>query len=75
MGAGRTSSPAYPAADIDYSYKTASTIYGILGVKVWIFKGEIIPKKKLPPPFPLKHRAVNSVAVNSLKIALVKADP
>jgi small subunit ribosomal protein S3 len=30
-------------ADIDYSYKTASTIYGILGIKVWIFKGEIIP--------------------------------
>nr|AYQ94256.1 ribosomal protein S3 [Chaetopeltis orbicularis] len=25
-------------AKIDYSYKTASTIYGILGVKVWIFK-------------------------------------
>lgn len=30
-------------ADIDYSYCTAKTIYGILGVKVWIFKGEIIP--------------------------------
>lgn len=30
-------------ADIDYSYKTAQTIYGILGIKVWIFKGEIIP--------------------------------
>lgn len=30
-------------ADIDYSYRTAKTIYGILGVKVWIFKGEIIP--------------------------------
>ena len=30
-------------ADIDYAYKTASTIYGILGVKVWVFKGEIIP--------------------------------
>jgi small subunit ribosomal protein S3 len=30
-------------ADIDYSYKTASTIYGILGVKVWVFKGEVIP--------------------------------
>nr|YP_009497999.1 ribosomal protein S3 [Gracilaria changii]ART65262.1 ribosomal protein S3 [Gracilaria changii] len=27
-------------ANIDYSYKTASTIYGILGVKVWLFKGE-----------------------------------
>ncbi len=30
-------------ADIDYAYCTAKTIYGILGVKVWIFKGEIIP--------------------------------
>lgn len=28
-------------ADIDYSYKTAKTIYGILGIKVWLFKGEI----------------------------------
>lgn len=27
-------------ADIDYSYKTAKTIYGILGIKVWLFKGE-----------------------------------
>ena len=26
-------------ANIDYSYRTASTIYGIIGVKVWIFKG------------------------------------
>lgn len=30
-------------ADIDYSYRTAKTIYGILGIKVWVFKGEIIP--------------------------------
>jgi len=27
-------------ADIDYSYKVAKTIYGILGIKVWTFKGE-----------------------------------
>ncbi|MGQ2964048.1 MAG: 30S ribosomal protein S3 [Agrobacterium sp.] len=26
-------------ANIDYSYKTANTIYGIIGIKVWIFKG------------------------------------
>jgi len=26
-------------ADIDYCYKTAQTIYGIIGVKVWIYKG------------------------------------
>lgn len=31
-------------ADIDYSYKTAHTIYGILGIKVWLFKGEKLPK-------------------------------
>lgn len=29
-------------ADIDYSTAEASTTYGIIGVKVWIFKGEII---------------------------------
>ncbi|MFB6274858.1 MAG: 30S ribosomal protein S3 [Halothece sp.] len=31
-------------ADIDYSYRTAETIYGILGVKIWVFKGEILPE-------------------------------
>nr|YP_010155994.1 ribosomal protein S3 [Cumathamnion serrulatum]QQY85313.1 ribosomal protein S3 [Cumathamnion serrulatum] len=29
-------------ADIDYAYARAQTIYGILGVKVWLFKGEQI---------------------------------
>lgn len=28
-------------ADIDYSYQTAKTIYGLLGIKIWIFKEEI----------------------------------
>ncbi|HBE18989.1 MAG TPA: 30S ribosomal protein S3 [Cyanobacteria bacterium UBA11149] len=38
-------------ADIDYSCRTAKTIYGILGVKVWIFKGEIIPgQEEIPAP-------------------------
>lgn len=30
-------------ADVDYAYATAQTTYGVLGVKVWIFKGEVIP--------------------------------
>lgn len=34
-------------ADIDYAYRTAQTIYGILGIKVWVFKGEIIPGQEL----------------------------
>ena len=29
-------------ADIDYGYAEASTTYGIIGVKVWIFRGEIL---------------------------------
>ncbi len=35
-------------ADIDYAYRTAKTIYGILGVKVWIFKGEVLPGQVEP---------------------------
>jgi len=36
-------------ADIDYSGCTAKTIYGILGIKVWVFKGEIIPGQDIQP--------------------------
>lgn len=32
-------------ADVDYGTAEAHTTYGIIGVKVWIFKGEIIPQK------------------------------
>jgi len=28
-------------ADIDYGFSEAATTYGMIGVKVWIFKGEI----------------------------------
>ena len=33
-------------ADVDYSIKEANTTYGKIGVKVWIYKGEILPTKK-----------------------------
>ena len=33
-------------ADIDYAMTEARTTYGKLGVKVWIYKGEILPSKK-----------------------------
>ncbi|MDD3187126.1 MAG: 30S ribosomal protein S3 [Bacilli bacterium] len=32
-------------ADVDYSHKEANTTYGKIGVKVWIYKGEILPLK------------------------------
>lgn len=31
-------------ADIDYATKRAQTTYGVLGIKVWVFNGEITPK-------------------------------
>jgi small subunit ribosomal protein S3 len=29
-------------ADIDYGFTEAKTTYGIIGVKVWVFKGEVL---------------------------------
>lgn len=37
-------------ADIDYSTSEANTTYGIIGVKVWIFKGEILDLHAAPAP-------------------------
>jgi small subunit ribosomal protein S3 len=31
-------------ADIDYGFAEAKTTYGVIGVKVWIFKGEVFDK-------------------------------
>ena len=31
-------------SNIDYSYQTAATAYGVLGIKVWIYKGDIFKK-------------------------------
>ena len=33
-------------ADVDYATATAFTTYGALGIKVWIFNGEVLPSKK-----------------------------
>lgn len=35
-------------ADIDYGFAEALTTYGMIGVKVWIFKGEVLPQPKAP---------------------------
>ncbi|MEM9990983.1 MAG: 30S ribosomal protein S3 [Bacteroidota bacterium] len=36
-------------ADIDYALVEANTIYGKIGIKVWIFKGEVLGKRDLSP--------------------------
>lgn len=33
-------------ANIDYGFAEADTTYGKIGVKVWIYKGEVLPQKK-----------------------------
>ena len=36
-------------ADIDYGFAEANTAYGKIGIKVWIYKGEVLPKKAAKP--------------------------
>jgi len=36
-------------ADIEYGFAEAKTTYGRIGCKVWIYKGEVMPKKKRIP--------------------------
>jgi len=36
-------------ADIDYALREAQTVYGKIGVKVWIFRGEVFGKRDLSP--------------------------
>ena len=34
-------------ADIDYSNYEANTIYGKIGIKVWVYKGDVMPQKRV----------------------------
>ena len=36
-------------ADIDYAWVEAQTVYGKIGIKVWLFKGEVLTKRELTP--------------------------
>jgi len=47
-------------ADIDYGVSEANTTYGIIGVKVWIFKGEVFDKPQTPETNPEETQAKNS---------------
>ena len=49
-------------ADIDYASVGANTIYGTLGVKVWIFKGEIYGRPDLSPNAALDNKPAASRA-------------
>jgi small subunit ribosomal protein S3 len=41
-------------ADIDYGFAEANTTYGKIGIKVWIYKGEVLPAAKIPVKAPVR---------------------
>jgi len=50
-------------ADIDYGFGEARTTYGVIGVKVWIFKGEVFDKEELSkPPVDTETAAADAAA-------------
>ena len=46
-------------ADIDYGFAEARTTYGVIGVKVWIFKGEVFGNEQAEPETAGKAAAAN----------------
>ena len=39
-------------ADIDYGFGEAKTTYGVIGIKVWVYKGEVMPKSEAQAALP-----------------------
>jgi small subunit ribosomal protein S3 len=39
-------------ADIDYGFAEARTTYGVIGIKVWVFKGEVMAHNQEPAQAP-----------------------
>src|SRR6266566_5082077 len=40
-------------AEIDYGFAEAKTTYGVIGIKVWVFKGEVLPHNAEPQAAPV----------------------
>ncbi len=47
-------------ADIDYGFSKAATAYGVIGVKVWVFKGEILN----PEPMAVEKRLIQQMGAH-----------
>lgn len=67
-------------ADIDYGFAFAHTIYGSVGVKVWIYKGEVLPERKLAqeiiaPPAPRKRETEDPLGLPEEGVANLEATP
>jgi small subunit ribosomal protein S3 len=57
-------------ADIDYGTAEARTNFGRIGVKVWIYKGEILPElKAAAPPAPVEEEPVEDTGTEKEAVA------
>ncbi len=68
-------------ADIDYGIATARTMYGAIGVKVWIYKGEVLPERRGAPvaeaaPAPTRLRKAKSEdgVAETVEAPVIKAE-
>ncbi|MFM9972235.1 MAG: 30S ribosomal protein S3 [Burkholderiales bacterium] len=59
-------------ADIDYGVSEAKTTYGVIGVKVWVYKGEVLAKADQPTA-PIAPAIDDAPAAKTLKKAPVRA--
>jgi small subunit ribosomal protein S3 len=65
-------------ADIDYGLSEAQTTYGVIGVKVWIFKGEVFEKPKVEAvvePDAAQAAAAAAAAVPATPPPITAAEP
>lgn len=51
-------------ANIDYGYARAETTYGVIGVRVWIYKGDVVNKELLASDRKISTTATDKVAAN-----------
>jgi small subunit ribosomal protein S3 len=61
-------------ADIDYGFSEAKTTYGVIGIKCWVYKGEVMAKGEQPVA-PLAPAAEEAIAAKKVKKATFKPAP
>jgi small subunit ribosomal protein S3 len=59
-------------ADIDYGFSEAKTTYGVIGIKVWVYKGEVAGKGEQPAAPALPSGIEEPVATKRVKKAAIK---
>src|SRR6266853_1197781 len=64
-------------ADIDYGFSEAKTTYGVIGVKCWVYKGEVMAKGDQPvaPPAPATDEALAAKKVKKVPSKPVSSAP